>query len=262
MEGGCPVKGSIDINVDLGEGFGRYRLGEDEALLPWVTSANIACGYHAGDPQVMGRAVVLAKTHKVAVGAHPGLPDLLGFGRREMHVSASDVYHMTVYQVGALLAFTRAHQVRLHHVKPHGALYNMAERDPALAEALAQAVVDIDPTLVLYALAGGLLAKAGREQGLAVAEEVFADRTYQADGKLTPRTNPQAVITDPAEAVAQVLTMIKEGVVETLDGGKHPINADTVCLHGDHPHAPALAQALRRRLQAEGIIVKPVGEVR
>ncbi len=195
---------AVDLNCDMGESFGAYSLGHDEAILPFVTSANIACGYHAGDPAVMKRTVRLALRHGVAIGAHPGLPDLVGFGRRDMAISPEEAYDITVYQLGALAAFAHAEGGTVHHVKPHGALYNMAAVNPALAEALAEAVYRVQPTAALYGLAGSALIGAGQKLGLATAQEVFADRTYQADGTLTPRRHPNALLTDPAAAIAQV----------------------------------------------------------
>jgi UPF0271 protein len=195
----------------------------------------------------------------VAVGAHPGLPDLQGFGRREMRLSPEEVFHLVLYQIGALNAFVRWQGGRLRHVKPHGALYNMAAREPELAEAIAGAVRAFDPGLLLFALAGSELAKAGRSAGLQVAEEVFADRTYLPDGTLTPRGRPDAVIRDPEEAARRVVEMVLRGEVEAVDGSRIPIRADTVCLHGDHPDAPAFAMALRRRLEMAGITVSEAG---
>jgi 5-oxoprolinase (ATP-hydrolysing) subunit A len=249
----------IDLNSDLGESFGRYELGQDVEMMEWITSANIACGFHAGDPDVMARTVRMAIEKGVAVGAHPGLPDLQGFGRREMRLSPEEVFHLMLYQIGALNAFVRWHGGRLHHVKPHGALYNMAAREPALAEAIAGAVRAFDPGLLLFALAGSELAKAGRSAGLQVAEEVFADRTYLPDGTLTPRGRPDAIIRDPEVAARRVVEMVLRGEVETVDGGRIPIRADTVCLHGDHPGAPAFAKAIRRQLEIVGITVVEAG---
>ncbi|SDX58849.1 LamB/YcsF family protein [Hymenobacter psychrophilus] len=251
---------TIDLNCDLGESFGAYSLGQDEAILPFVTSANIACGYHAGDPAVMKRTVRLALHHGVALGAHPGLPDLVGFGRREMAISPEEAYDMTVYQMGALLAFVRAEGGTLHHVKPHGALYNMAAVSPALAEALAEAVYRVAPEACLYGLAGSALTRAGEKLGLRTAHEVFADRSYQPDGTLTPRRQPGALLTDPAEAEAQVLRMVREGRVRAQSGEDVVIRADTVCLHGDGPHALEFARRLRAALAAADVAVQmPAG---
>ena len=247
---------SIDLNCDMGESFGTYTLGNDEAILPYITSANIACGYHAGDPLVMQRTVQLALQHGVAVGAHPGLPDLVGFGRREMAVSAEEVYAMVLYQTGAFAAIARAEGARLHHVKPHGALYNMAAVRPDLAQAIAKAVQKVCPEAVLYGLAGSALIKEGKKAGLKTASEVFADRTYQHDGTLTSRKQPDALITDQEKALQQVLRMVKEGIVTSLQGTAVPINADTICIHGDGPHALEFARYLYQKLNEEGITLK------
>ena len=223
----------IDLNSDLGESFGAYKIGMDDKVLPLVTSANIACGFHAGDPSVMKKTVDLAVKSGCALGAHPGYPDLVGFGRRKMAVSPADVYAMVVYQVGALSAFAKAAGTRLQHVKPHGAMYNMAAKDPALAEAIAQAIYDVDPKIILFALAGSESVKAAEKVGLKVASEVFADRSYQEDGSLTPRTQPGAMITDEEASIAQVLSMVLKGQVTTLSGKVIPVKADTICVHGD-----------------------------
>lgn len=250
---------TIDLNADLGESFGVYTLGEDEALLALVTSANVACGFHAGDPDVMARTVAAAVRHGVALGAHPGLPDLPGFGRREMAVGPDEVYNLVTYQAGALAAFARRHGQQLRHVKPHGALYNMAERQPPLAGAMAQAVRDFDDGLLLFALSGGRLAQAGRDLGLRVVQEVFADRTYQPDGTLTPRAAPGALIHDPAEAARRMVRLITEGRMATVGGPDITLAADTVCLHGDQPGAAARARVLRRELERHGVLIRPPG---
>lgn len=247
---------TVDLNADVGEGFGAYTLGDDEAILACVTSANIACGFHAGDPATMRRTVRIALANGVAIGAHPGLPDLLGFGRRELAISLEEAYDLIVYQVGALRAFAVVAGGALRHVKPHGALYNMAARQADLALAVATAVRDVDPTLTLFGLAGSELVRAGHALGLATASEVFADRRYESDGSLTPRTERGAVITDLAESTAQVLRMIREGRVRTRSGVDVAIQADTICLHGDGPHAVELAQQLRAALTAEGIALQ------
>jgi 5-oxoprolinase (ATP-hydrolysing) subunit A len=246
----------VDLNCDMGESFGAYQLGQDAAILPYVTSANIACGFHAGDPAVMKQTVRLALQQGVALGAHPGLPDLAGFGRREMAISPEEAYDMVVYQMGALAAFVRAEGGQLHHLKPHGALYNMAAGNAPLAEAIAEAVYRVDPALTLYGLAGSALIRAGEKLGLKTCQEVFADRTYQADGTLTPRRQPQALITDHREAARQVVGMIKTGTVLSLTGQAVAIQADTVCIHGDGPQALAFARHLREVLQSEGILVR------
>ena len=245
----------IDLNCDMGEGFGIWPLGRDEALLEHITSANVACGFHAGDPAGMRRVTHLAAARGVALGAHPGLPDLQGFGRRELAISPADAYAGVLYQVGALGAFARAEGIPLAHVKAHGALYNMAARDAALAMAIAQAVRDYDPALVLVGLSGSELLRAGTALGLRVASEVFADRGYEADGSLTPRTLPGAMVTDPAEAVARVLRMVAEGRVRSRQGPDLELRADTVCLHGDQPGAETFARSLRAALAGAGITV-------
>ncbi|MBK1713307.1 LamB/YcsF family protein [Rubrivivax gelatinosus] len=243
---------TLDLNCDMGEGFGAWTLGDDLALLEHVTSANIACGFHAGDPQTMRRVAGAAVARGVRVGAHPGLPDLQGFGRRVMQVSPADAYAMTVYQVGALAAFVHAAGSRLNHVKPHGALYNMAARDRALADALAQAVHDVDPGLVFYGLAGSEMVAAAAARGLQVAEEVFADRAYDDDGSLAPRGTPGAMIEDEQAALAQVRRML-DGHVQARSGRLVALRADTLCLHGDQPGALAFARGLRQALAADGV---------
>jgi UPF0271 protein len=247
---------TVDINCDLGESFGAYKLGNDEAILPYVTSANIACGFHAGDPSVMKKTVQLALKHNVAIGAHPGFPDLVGFGRRDMAVSPEEVYDMVVYQIGALSAFVQVQGAQLHHVKPHGALYNMAAVNAGLAQAIAEAVYHVHPKAILYGLAGSELIKTGKKIGLVVAQEVFADRTYQSDGTLTSRKQPNALITNQQEAVAQVLRMVKEGKVRSQQGTDVQIQANTICLHGDGAHALEFAKVLHQILTQEGITLK------
>ncbi|RAV08635.1 LamB/YcsF family protein [Paenibacillus contaminans] len=250
---------TIDLNCDMGESFGVYELGNDAALLDVVSSANIACGFHAGDPLTMRRTVREALSRGVAVGAHPGLPDLAGFGRREMAVSPQEAYAMTVYQIGALSAIVRAEGGRLGHVKPHGALYNMAAKDAALAEAIAEAAYKTDPALVLFGLAGSELIRAGMRLGLRTASEVFADRTYQADGSLTPRSRQDALLHDEDEAAERVVRLVRAGVVRSQQGVDVPLTAETVCIHGDGPQALAFARLIRERLEAAGIQVKAVG---
>lgn len=237
----------------MGESFGAWTLGNDAALMPFITSANVACGFHAGDPAVMRATVRAALTHGVAIGAHPGLPDLAGFGRRNMDISAEEAFDMTVYQLGALQAVVKAEGGRLHHLKPHGALYNIAATNAALAQAIAEAVYKVQPELLLYGLAGSELTKAGEKLGLRTAHEVFADRTYQANGTLTPRRQPDALITDANVAIAQVLRMVQSGMVRTQPGPEVAIRADTVCLHGDGAHALEFAQRLHQELRAAGV---------
>lgn len=246
----------VDLNCDVGESFGIYRLGHDEELLPYVTSANIACGFHAGDPATMRKTVQIALREGVAIGAHPGLPDLLGFGRRNLAVSPQEVYDSVLYQVGALWAFVKAEGGELRHVKPHGALYNMAARSAGLAETIALAVYRLDPRLILLGLSGSELLRAGVAAGLTVASEAFADRTYQDDGSLTPREQPDALITDGQYAAQRVVRMIQHGVVHSQHGHDVPVRADTVCIHGDSPHAPLFARRLRESLERAGVTVR------
>ena len=247
---------SVDLNCDMGESFGAWTLGNDAALMPFITSANIACGFHAGDPAVMKATVRAALRHGVAIGAHPGLPDLAGFGRRNMDISAEEAFDMTVYQLGALAALAKAEGGQLHHLKPHGALYNMAATNAALAEAIAEAVYKVQPELMLYGLAGSELTKAGEKIGLRTAHEVFADRTYQANGTLTPRRQPDALITNADTAIAQVLRMVQSGDVRSQQGTDVAIRADTVCLHGDGAHALEFAQRLNNALRQAGVLLQ------
>ena len=246
----------VDLNCDMGESFGSWRMGNDAAVLPYVTSANIACGFHAGDPSTMARTVGDAARHGVAIGAHPGLPDLAGFGRREMRVTPDEVYAMVLYQVGALGGIARSLGAPLTHVKPHGALYNMAAADRALADAIARAVWDFEEALLLVGLAGSELLRAGKAQGLATASEVFADRHYLPDGSLVPRSRPDAMVTDEAQAIARVVRMVTAGRVTAVDGSEIDVSADTICIHGDGPHAVAFARGLRAALEAEGVMVR------
>jgi 5-oxoprolinase (ATP-hydrolysing) subunit A len=247
------MKIAVDLNCDMGESFGAYTSGNDEVLMKYITSANIACGFHGGDFTVMHQTVLLAIRSKVSIGAHPSLPDLQGFGRRPMNVTANEVYEMILYQVGALNAFATANNAALHHIKPHGALYNMAARDRKLADAIVKAALDFNPKLILYGLANSELIEAARNQKLAYCEEVFADRTYQADGSLTPRNQEGALIESTEEAIEQVLRMIESKTVSTRLGSIIPINADTICIHGDGSRAAEFAQAIHQKLKAQGI---------
>ena len=249
----------VDMNSDLGESFGNNKLGMDDKILEIVTSANIACGFHAGDPSVMQKTVALAVKNGAALGAHPGYPDLVGFGRRKMDIAPSDVYNMVVYQVGALAAFAKAAGTRLQHVKPHGAMYNMAAKNAKLAEAIAQAVYDVDKDLILYAQGGTESIKAAEKIGLRTASEVFADRSYQDDGTLTPRSQPGAMITDEEKSIAQVLSMVLEGKVTALSGKVIPVKADSICLHGDGPKALVFANKIRSVLLENGVKVAASG---
>ncbi|WP_404454404.1 LamB/YcsF family protein [Oceanobacillus kapialis] len=244
---------TIDLNCDMGESFGAYTFGEDEALMKSITSANIACGGHAGDPNIMAYTVKLAKENGVSTGAHPGFPDLSGFGRRMIDFSPEEIYQMVIYQIGALHAFCRVHNVRMNHVKPHGAMYNLAAKNRDVAKAIAKAVADFDQELILFGLAGSYLLDEGEQAGLSVASEVFADRTYQDDGSLTPRNVEGALIETTQQAVEQVKQMLTEGVVTSIQGKHIPIKADTICVHGDGPSAVTFVKELNVALQEEGI---------
>lgn len=251
---------TADLNCDMGEGFGAFNIGNDEAIMPFVSSVNIACGFHAGDPAVMKKTVRLALKYGVAIGAHPGLPDLQGFGRREMAISPEEAYDLMVYQIGALEAFVRSEGGSMQHVKPHGALYNMAAANKELATAIAEAVYRVDPKLVLYGLSGSELIHAGAALGLGVANEVFADRTYQQDGSLTSRKQANALITDHQQAIAQVIKMIKEGAVISRQGSPVSIKADTICIHGDGSSAVAFAKGIYAAFKEEGISLSSVNQ--
>ena len=238
----------VDLNADLGEGA-----ADDTALLALVSSANIACGWHAGDARLMQATVAAALDRGVAIGAHPSYPDRENFGRSEMQLKPADVHADLIYQIGALDAMVRAQGGRLHHVKPHGALYNQAARDPGLADAIAAAVLDVDPGLALYGLPGSELLRAGERAGLRTVAEVFADRGYRNDGSLVPRNQPGAFVEDVDVAVARTLRMVTEGVVQTVSGETVPLQAQTICLHGDGPHALAFARAIHAALTAAGV---------
>ena len=250
---------TVDLNSDMGEGFGRYTVGNDERLLDYVTSANIACGFHAGDPCTMRRTVERAMQKDVAVGAHPGFPDIQGFGRRFIDVTPQEAYELVVYQVGALQAFAKTLGGRVDHVKPHGALYNAAAVDASLAEAIAAAARDVDESLIVFGLAGGELITAAANLRLRSASEVFADRRYESGGTLVPRTRPEALITDHAEAVAQAVRMVKEGKVRSIEGSDVDVRVETICVHGDGAHAVEFAGLIRGRFEREGIIVTAPG---
>jgi UPF0271 protein len=237
----------IDINSDMGESYGAWTMGDDGALMPHITSASVACGWHAGDPAVMRKTVRLAKSHGVRIGAHPGYPDRLGFGRRSMQLSPEEARDALLYQIGALDAFARAEGLRLQHVKPHGALYHAAARDRSLARGIAEAVAEADPGLILVGAPGSELVKAGQEAGLRVAREGFGDRAYEEDGNLVSRRRSGAVLTDP-EAIADQVLMMLEGSVRAIGGRVISIGVDTICLHGDTPGAAAIARRLRERL--------------
>lgn len=250
----------IDLNCDLGESFGNYTLGMDAEVIPYVSSVNVACGYHAGDPCVMEKTIRLAAEAGVGIGAHPGLPDLMGFGRRMMKISPAEARAYMLYQLGALGAFCKAKGVKMAHVKPHGALYNMAAKDAALAEAVVGAIRDYDDSLILLALANSGMTKAAERVGLAYANEVFADRAYEPDGTLVARTKPGAMIEDEDQAIARVIRMVKEGKVTAIDGSEVTIQADSVCVHGDGAKALLFVKKIREALLQENIDVKGLGK--
>jgi UPF0271 protein len=248
----------LDLNADMGESFGAYKLGQDASLMPVITSASVACGFHAGDPGVMRETVSLARQHGVAVGAHPGFPDLAGFGRREMKTTAREVEDFVVYQIGALAAVSATQGLRLQHVKAHGALYNMAVRDASLAEAIARATAAVDPALILFGLPGSELIAAGQRAGLRTAREGFADRAYQPDGTLVPRHIPGSVIEDPEIVVNRAVAMARERAVTASDGSRLSLEVETICVHGDTPGAAELASRIRQALTKAGVSVLPV----
>jgi UPF0271 protein len=245
----------IDLNCDMGESFGRYTLGTDETLMPHITSANIACGFHASDPLVMDRTVRLARENGVAIGAHPGFPDLQGFGRRDMQLSPEEAEATILYQIGALAGFARAAGADLVHVKPHGALYNQAARDRALAEAIVRAVARFSRELIVVGLANSEIVEAALEAGQPVAREAFADRAYEADGSLRSRRLPGAVLHDPAQAAEQAVRIARDGLVVAWGGQEVPVEAETLCVHGDTPTALTIVQAIRQALGQAGVDV-------
>ncbi|HPD96910.1 MAG TPA: 5-oxoprolinase subunit PxpA [Synergistales bacterium] len=253
------MKSRVDLNCDLGEGFGPWRMGSDEGIMDHVTSVNVACGFHAGDPVVMKDTVERAVARGIAIGAHPGYPDIQGFGRREMSCTPDEIYALCLYQIGALMAFARSCGVRLAHVKPHGALYNRGARDKEAAFAIARASRDADRNMVLVGLPGSAFEKAAIEAGIPFASEAFADRAYMEDGSLVPRSWPGSVIHDPEEAARRVLEMVKEGRIISVEGSMLHIRPDTVCVHGDTPEALRMARAIREKLEAEEIVIAPVG---
>jgi 5-oxoprolinase (ATP-hydrolysing) subunit A len=252
----------IDLNCDMGESFGAYRIGQDEDLIQYISSANIACGWHAGDPMVMDRVVKLAATHGVGVGAHPGYPDLLGFGRRQMDCTPAEIRNYVMYQVGALMAFCTANGVKLRHVKPHGQLYNTAQDNEAVSTAIAEAIASIDPSLMYVALAGprgGLAKRVGARVGLKVIYEAFADRAYTPEGFLVPRRKPRAVIKDVQEVAKRAVRMARDGKVIAMDGTEIDMKPHTICVHGDSPGAVDMVKDIRLMLETEGVSVKSMG---
>ena len=253
------MPGKIDLNCDMGESFGAYKLGQDEEVIKYITSANVACGFHASDPTWMRWTVELAEEHGVAIGAHPSFPDLQGFGRRNMVVSPEEAKNDVIYQIGALAAFTKSK--RLQHVKPHGAMYNMAAEGGGLARAICEAVLEVDPQMILVVLTGTPWADLAGEMGLRVALEAFADRALNPDGTLVPRSRPGSVIHDPEELVARSIKMITEGKATAISGEEIPVRADTLCLHGDTPGAVQLAADLRSKLEAAGVEIAPLSKL-
>jgi len=251
---------NVDINCDMGESFGVYRLGFDEEMMSHITSANIACGYHAGDPIVMERTIALAKNHGVSVGAHPGFPDLVGFGRRNMELTPQEVRNDIIYQAGALAAFAQIEGVSLQHVKPHGQLYNLAAKDKPMTEAICDAISGLGKNLILVALSGSQMAEIATKSGLKVAREAFADRAYHRDGSLVSRKREGSVIHDPERVAERVIQMVQEGKVQSIEGDLIDLEVDSVCVHGDTPGAVQLAQTIRRKFQEAGISVLPMGE--
>ena len=247
----------IDFNCDMGESFGMHKMGFDEEVIKYITSANVACGFHAGDPMWMRHTVNLAEEHGVAIGAHPSFPDLNGFGRRDMAVTPEEAKNDVVYQIGALKAFTKSKQ--LQHVKPHGAMYNRAVNDAGLATAICEAVLEVDPDMVLVALAGSPWIAVAEDLGLGVAREIFADRALNADGTLVSRSKPGSIIHDVGEVVERSLRMVTEGKATAITGEEIDVEADSLCLHGDTPGAVEMAKALKRELEAAGVEIAPLG---
>ena len=251
----------LNLNADLGESFGFWEMGSDDAMLHVVSSANVACGFHAGDPLVMFNTVALAKANGVSIGAHPGYPDLQGFGRRRMDIPLSELEAMLTYQIGALEACARANGVRVSHVKPHGALSNIACADRKIADAIARAVHRLDPSLILLAPAASQLIAAGREKGLPVVEEIFADRAYMDDGNLVPRSQPGAMIHGAEASLQHVMRMVEESALISINGKRIPVNPQSICVHGDNADAVATAQAIRDGLLKAGYTLSTIPEL-
>lgn len=249
----------IDLNSDMGESFGAYTIGHDAGLMESITSSNIAAGFHGGDPSVLRATIRLAKSKGVAVGAHPGFPDLVGFGRRNMDVTLQEAEDFVLYQIAAVAGVAKAEGVPLQHVKPHGALFNMAVRNPDLSAAIARAVAAFDRSLILFGLPGSEILNAGRAAGLRVAAEVFADRAYEPDGSLASRRKPGAVIHDADAVVARAIRMVEDRTVVAIDGTEVRLDVDTMCIHGDTPGSDVLAAKIRSGLEAAGVTVKPIG---
>ena len=251
----------VNLNADMGEGFGAYDIGDDEAMLDLVRSANVACGFHAGDPNVMRRVIQMAGAKGVSIGAHPGFDDQRGFGRRRIEMPMAEIATMVTYQIGALQGMASASDQKVTHVKPHGALNNMASERDDIAEAIASAIYSLDPELILVAVSGAALFKAGIAAGLTVSSEAYADRTYADDGNMTSRKFDNAMIREPAVAAQHVRRMVKDGIIVTTTGKKIPVQAETICIHGDEPTGPAVAMAVRTMLETEGIEIVTLPEI-
>ena len=252
---------AVDLNCDLGESFGAYKIGRDEDVIPLISSANVACGWHAGDAVVMERTVKAAAEAGVAVGAHPGFPDLVGFGRRNMNITPSEAKSYIIYQIGALQAFCRAYGVKLQHVKPHGALYNMAAKDEKLAAAICEGIASVSDEIILLGLSGSVMSDAAEKVGIGFASEVFADRAYEEDGTLVARSKPGAVIADENEAASRVVEMVMNGTVSSVTGKKIEIKADSICVHGDNEHALEFVRLIRKKLNENGLEIKPLSKI-
>lgn len=251
----------VDLNCDLGESFGNYKIGGDDKIIPLISSANVACGFHAGDPVVMKKTIETAKKNNIGIGAHPGFLDLMGFGRREMKISLDEAKAYVLYQLGALGAFCKSEGVKLQHVKPHGALYNMAAKDYELSKAICEAIADFDSSLIILGLSGSETLRATKDLGLKYASEVFADRAYEEDGSLVARSKEGAMIHDENEAIERVIKMIKEQKVTSITGKEIPIKADSICVHGDGEKALLFVRRIREKLESEGIIVQKLSEI-
>lgn len=251
----------VDLNSDLGESFGAYKIGMDEEVIKLVSSANVACGYHASDPVVMNKTVAAAVNSGIGIGAHPGFPDIMGFGRRNMNISPDEAYAYVTYQLGALNAFCVQQGATIQHVKPHGALYNMAGKDYKLAEGICRAIYDFDPSIILLGLSGSQMINAGKDIGLKCANEFFADRAYEADGSLRARTKEGAMVTDENVAIERVIKVLKEGTVTAYTGEEVELKIDSICVHGDNAHALEFVKTIRERLGAEGIEIAPLCRV-
>ena len=251
----------VDLNCDLGESFGNYKIGGDDKIIPLISSANVACGFHAGDPVVMKKTIESAKKNNIGIGAHPGFLDLMGFGRREMKISLDEAKAYVLYQLGALGAFCKNEGVKLQHVKPHGALYNMAAKDYELSKAICEAIAYFDSSLIILGLSGSETLRAAKDLGLKYASEVFADRAYEEDGSLVARSKEGAMIHDENEAIERVIKIIKEQKVTSITGKEIPIKADSICVHGDGEKALFFVRRIREKLENEGIIIQKLSEI-